>query len=86
MQVEVDGEDVALYHTSDNQWYATSDVCTHGEQSLASGSLNGRIVACPKHGGKFDITTGNAVALPCVVPVETYPVQVRGNEVYVDFD
>jgi nitrite reductase/ring-hydroxylating ferredoxin subunit len=85
-QIEVEDEVLALYHTQDNRWYATSDACTHAGESLTAGTLNGCVVGCPKHGGKFDVSNGNAIAMPCVVPVETFPVEVRGDEVYLDFD
>lgn len=85
-QVDIDGEVLALYHTADGNWYATSDVCTHAGESLSTGTLTGSVVACPKHGGKFDVITGAAVAMPCVVPVEKFAVEVRNGEVYIDFD
>ena len=84
-QVTVDEEKIAVYHLEEG-FYATSDVCTHASEYLSTGSLDGRIVACPKHGGKFDVTSGAAVAFPCVVPLEVYPVEVRGEEVWLDFE
>ncbi|MCL6548231.1 MAG: non-heme iron oxygenase ferredoxin subunit [Alicyclobacillus sp.] len=84
-QVVVNEDEIALYHAEDG-YYATSDVCTHASESLSHGRLNGHVVACPKHGGKFDIRTGAAVAPPCVVPVQTYPVQVRGDEIWIDYE
>ncbi|MCY0887534.1 MAG: non-heme iron oxygenase ferredoxin subunit [Alicyclobacillaceae bacterium] len=83
--VEVGLEDVAIYHTSDGV-YATSDVCTHASEQLSRGRLDGCIVACPKHGGKFDVRTGAAVAFPCVIPLQTFPVEIRDGMVYVDVD
>ncbi len=85
MQVSLDEEDLALYHLEDG-FYATSDVCTHAAQSLSNGTLDGHIVACPRHGGKFDVKTGQATSFPCVIPIATYEVEVRGDEVWVDYD
>lgn len=84
-QVTVEDEDIALYHAEEG-FYATSDVCTHASESLTRGTLSGCIVACPKHGGKFDIRSGAAVAFPCVIPVQTYDVEVRGTDIYIDFE
>lgn len=84
-QVTIRDEDIALYHTTDG-FFATSDVCTHASESLCKGSLHGNIVACPKHGGKFDVTTGQPTAFPCVYPVATYEVELRGSEVWLDFE
>ncbi|OFW81136.1 MAG: (2Fe-2S)-binding protein [Alicyclobacillus sp. RIFOXYA1_FULL_53_8] len=83
-QVTVEDEDIALYHLEDG-FYATSDACSHASQPLSKGSLTGHVVACPKHGGKFDIHTGQAVAFPCVIPIQVYQVEVRGTEVWLDF-
>ncbi|GGI98790.1 bifunctional 3-phenylpropionate/cinnamic acid dioxygenase ferredoxin subunit [Alicyclobacillus cellulosilyticus] len=82
-RVTVDGEEIAIYRLPDGL-YATSDVCTHAGESLTAGRLDGHVVACPKHGGKFDVRTGAAVALPCVIPLATYAVEVRGEDIYLD--
>ncbi|MDQ0190598.1 3-phenylpropionate/trans-cinnamate dioxygenase ferredoxin subunit [Alicyclobacillus cycloheptanicus] len=84
-QVTVDDVDIALYHLEDG-FYATSDLCTHADYHLTRGTLYRGVVTCPRHGGKFDVRTGAAVAFPCVMPVETYAVDVRGDEVYIDFE
>lgn len=84
-QVEVEDDDIALYHTEEG-FFATSDVCTHAAQSLSAGKLEGHIVACPRHGGKFDIRTGQPAAFPCVIPLATYAVEVRGDEVWIDYE
>ena len=85
VQVTVDEEDIALYHLEEG-FYATSDVCTHAGESLTQGTLSGHIVACPKHGGKFDVCTGAATAFPCVTPVQTFSVEVREDEVWLNYD
>jgi nitrite reductase/ring-hydroxylating ferredoxin subunit len=84
VQIMVEDEPVALYHLEDG-FCATSDVCTHAGESLTAGKLEGCIVACPKHGGKFNVETGDATAFPCVVPVETYEVEIRAGQVWIDF-
>lgn len=83
-QVTVEEDDIALYHT-DEGWFATSDVCTHASATLTEGTLDGCIIMCPKHGGKFDVRTGSPAAFPCVRPVESFPVEVRGEEVWLDY-
>jgi nitrite reductase/ring-hydroxylating ferredoxin subunit len=84
IQVLVEDETIALYHLEDG-FRATSDVCTHAGESLTEGKLEGCIVACPKHGGKFNVVTGDATAFPCVVPIETYDVEIRDEHVWIDF-
>ncbi|MCL6446411.1 MAG: non-heme iron oxygenase ferredoxin subunit [Alicyclobacillus sp.] len=83
VRIETDEDDIAIYHLPDG-FYATSDTCTHASESLTRGKLLDHVVACPKHGGKFDVRTGEAVAFPCVIPLQTYPVEVRGDAVWID--
>lgn len=85
MQIPLDEDDLALYRLEDG-FYATSDICTHAAQSLSAGTLQGHVVACPKHGGKFDVRTGQAVAFPCVMPVQTYDVEIRDGAVWLDYE
>lgn len=85
IQVTVEEEEIALYRT-DEGWFATSDVCTHASAFLTDGTLQGCIVQCPKHGGKFDVRSGEAKAFPCTIPVASYPVEVRGEDVLLDFE
>ncbi len=79
---EVDGMRIALCNV-DGRFYAIDDVCTHDGGPLDQGVLEGNLVECPRHGAKFDVTSGRAVVLPAVRPVKTYPVQVEGDEVKV---
>ena len=74
---------VALCNVN-GRFYAIYDVCTHDGGSLDQGELDENLVECPRHGAKFDVTTGRAVVLPAVRPVKTYPVEVEGDDVRVD--
>jgi 3-phenylpropionate/trans-cinnamate dioxygenase ferredoxin subunit len=38
--------------------HAIENSCPHNGASLASGQLDGRILRCPAHGLRFDLTTG----------------------------
>lgn len=84
-RVELGDDDIAIYHTASG-FFATSDVCTHASESLSCGRLEGNIVACPKHGGKFDVTTGQATAFPCVYPLATYELEVRGEALWLNVE
>jgi 3-phenylpropionate/trans-cinnamate dioxygenase ferredoxin subunit len=80
---QVNGTRVALCNVNGRS-YAIDDVCTHDGGPLDQGELEGDLVECPRHGARFDVTTGKAVVLPAVKPVKTYPVQVEGDAVMVD--
>src|SRR5437762_12939437 len=81
--VEVDGEYLAIFHVGDT-FYATTDICSHEEASLSEGDLEGEVVECPHHGARFNVRTGQALSLPAVLPVQTYPVRVVGADVEVE--
>jgi nitrite reductase/ring-hydroxylating ferredoxin subunit len=80
--VMVKGEKIALYNVN-GLFYATDDLCTHAEASLAEGLLEGDTIECPRHGSKFCLKTGRALTLPAVVPVKTYPVKVEGSDIKI---
>ena len=81
--VETGGLRIALCNV-DGTFYAVEDVCTHDDGPLGEGTLVGREVECPRHGGRFDVTTGRATRMPAVVPVRTFPVRVEGDAVYIE--
>lgn len=65
-------------------FYAIEDVCTHDGGALDQGQLQGPIVECPRHLATFDVRTGEALTLPAVMPVGTFPVTVRGDDIFVE--
>jgi nitrite reductase/ring-hydroxylating ferredoxin subunit len=75
---------VAVYHV-DGQFYVTDDACTHMHGSLGEeGTLEGHVVQCTWHNGKFDIRTGAVLGPPCTLPLKTFRVQVREGTVFVE--
>lgn len=74
---------IALYNI-EGKIFATSNTCTHEECSLSDGFLSGKIVECPCHGGRFDITTGKVMALPPTLPIKTYNVRIINNDIEVE--
>jgi nitrite reductase/ring-hydroxylating ferredoxin subunit len=82
VRVVAGGEEVAIFNV-DGQFYATTDVCSHDEASLADGELFGHVVECPLHGARFDVRTGKALSLPAVYPVKTFEVRVVDGQLQV---
>jgi len=85
VRVDVEGHRVALANV-DGQFYAIDDTCTHEDASLAEGGIVGDIVACPKHGSRFNVKTGRVLSLPAVRSVAVYPVRVEGDAVLISPD
>ena len=55
--------DVLLAHTSEGI-AAVDDRCPHMAAPLSIGELDGCVVACPLHSGRFDLATGDVVQVP----------------------
>ena len=80
--VEVKGKRLLICHTP-RGFYAIDDTCTHDDGPLADGWLEGTAIECPRHGARFDVTTGQVLCLPAAVPINSYPVVVEGDNVKV---
>ncbi|GLR67194.1 hypothetical protein GCM10010909_18750 [Acidocella aquatica] len=75
---------IAIYNV-DGKFYATDDLCTHGEVSLTEeGILTGCIIECSWHFGSFDVTTGEVVTTPCNKNLLTYTVSEIDGVLHVD--
>jgi 3-phenylpropionate/trans-cinnamate dioxygenase ferredoxin subunit len=79
---EVQGRRIALCNV-DGTFYAIDDVCTHDGGPLDQGELVGHQIECPRHGARFDVRSGRALALPAVMPVRSYAVLVEDGVVKV---
>ena len=80
--VSVDNVQIAVFNL-DGEYYAIEDVCTHDSGELASGTCEGDVIICPRHGARFSIKTGAVLAPPAYEPVATFPVRVIAGMVQV---
>ncbi len=89
---EIDEEDLirwdhgertfAIYNTAKG-FFCTDGICTHEHQHLEDGLVIDNVVECPLHQGRFDIASGKALSAPACVDLKTYPVELRGDQVFV---
>ncbi len=82
-EVEVDGQSVVVVRYED-QFYALRNRCTHKDVPLLGGDVADGKITCTKHGGKFELATGQARALPAVKPVPLFRTAVEDGEVWVE--
>jgi 3-phenylpropionate/trans-cinnamate dioxygenase ferredoxin subunit len=84
MRFDHAGRTFAIYRSPDGAFYATAGVCTHEKVHLADGLVMDHIIECPKHNGRFDYRTGKALGAPVCVNLQTYPVKVEADRVWID--
>ena len=80
--VDVDGAAVVVFNLG-GEYYAIEDVCTHDGGQLTGGTVEGDEVVCPRHGARFSIRTGEALAAPAYEPVAKFPVRVENGMIQV---
>jgi nitrite reductase/ring-hydroxylating ferredoxin subunit len=81
-QVRIGDLAVAVYK-AEGRFFATQDLCTHEQAYLSDGVVVGCVIECPFHQGRFDIRTGKALAAPVTVPLQTFPVKVVNDRIFV---
>jgi|SRR5215212_6763103 len=81
-RVEVEGFYVGVFNTEEG-FFAAYDVCPHRGGPLSDGDVAGATVACPLHGRKIELKTGEVLNddLSCTL---TFPVRVDDGAVFVN--
>ena len=80
--VELNGTPLVIVR-SEGDVYALDEFCTHEDVSLADGEVYDRTLECWLHGSCFDLRSGKPTSPPATKPLNTYPVRIDGNDVYV---
>lgn len=83
--VDVDGTDVAIFKI-DGHCYAIADLCTHDGGEIASGTLEGDEIVCPRHGARFCVKTGKVTAPPAYENIDCFPVRIEQGRIQVRDD
>lgn len=80
--VEINSQRLLVCHTAEG-FYAVEDTCSHDKGTLADGFLEDNAIECPRHGARFDVTTGKVLCLPAPTAITAYPVKVDGDKITV---
>jgi 3-phenylpropionate/trans-cinnamate dioxygenase ferredoxin subunit len=80
--VKVGNVDICLVRLG-GKFFALDNRCTHAEAQLSAGELEDGELACPLHGARFDVKTGDALTPPAVRPVQTHEVKLDGDDVLI---
>ena len=79
------GDEYYIIFNIDGTFYAVADLCSHDNGPLGDGEVEDHCVICPRHGARFDLKTGNAVTLPAVHGIHSYPVRVKDGIIEIGF-
>jgi 3-phenylpropionate/trans-cinnamate dioxygenase ferredoxin subunit len=80
--VQAGGIEIILCNSKDTI-YAVRNLCSHAYEKLECGRMKNGWIACPVHGARFDLETGEPLNPPAVMPIETYPVRIAGDTIEV---
>ena len=94
--VMAEGREILLARVGD-KYFATDDRCPHMKGDLSQGKLEGTVVTCPRHGSRFDITSGQVIrwlkgglmsklggALKTSKPLTVYNLKVENGKILVE--
>jgi nitrite reductase (NADH) small subunit len=76
------GEEIAIFHTLNNEFYALVNKCPHKQGPLSQGIVHGSVVTCPLHNWNISLQTGEALGEDkgCV---PTIPMKVEAGRMYL---
>lgn len=80
----VNGIEALAVFNHEGTFFAMNDRCSHGNASMSEGYLeDDGTVECPLHAARFCLSTGKALCMPATEDIQTFPVQVEGDRLYV---
>ena len=86
----VSGKQILIVNLEGN-FYSIANECTHMGGDLSKGKLEGQNITCPRHGAKFDVTSGDCITFPKIAffrpkikNENAYEVKVEGNSIKVN--
>lgn len=83
MRQVIVGETDVLLVRHDDQFYALHAYCNHYGAPLADGALSDGRIVCPWHHACYDSRTGDQLEPPGLDALETYYVELEGEDVVV---
>ena len=78
----VEGQEVLVVNL-DAKFYAMGNRCTHARGDLSKGRLEGKIVVCPRHGSKFDVTNGSRISGPAKDSLPVFEIKVEDKSLKI---
>jgi 3-phenylpropionate/trans-cinnamate dioxygenase ferredoxin component len=83
LKVTASGQEILLCNSKD-KITAIINRCSHAEEKLECGRIRNGWIACPAHGARFNLETGQAMNPPATLPIQTFPTRVVDEWVEVE--
>lgn len=75
-----------LVFNLNGKFYAMKNLCTHEDQSLEGGEIEGEEIICPWHGAGFCIKTGTVTRAPAYTNIKTFPARCVDGKVQIELE
>jgi len=82
---EIDEEKIVVAHT-EKGFFALIDECTHDSAPISNGRIHNGELLCKRHGARFNPETGDVLAPPAIVPLDTLEIEIKGEDILVLLD
>jgi len=87
MKAKVGGEEICIANVG-GKLFAVQHSCAHTGGPLSQGKLDGKVLTCPWHWAKFDVTTGKCISGPMGGPpvkdLKVYKAKTVGEDIMVE--
>lgn len=80
--VRIGTADIVVFNVA-GEYHAMENSCLHAGAALSAGRLCGKVVACPAHGWRYDVTTGALLAAP-EKRLRKFPVEVIDGRIMIE--
>lgn len=77
--VRIGTTDIILFNVEGNI-HALENSCRHAGAALNGGKLCGKVVTCPAHGWRYDVTSGALLVAP-EKRIKTFPVKIADGKI-----
>ena len=74
---------VAVFRTTENEVFATSNTCAHKGGPLSEGIVHDRKITCPLHNWVFSLETGEAQGAD-EGQIATFPIKIESDRLLLD--
>ena len=75
--------DLVVIANAEGEFHAFGNVCPHAAGPIGEGFLEGCVVECPWHAGRWDVRTGKALTLLATADIPKFDLRVVGDDIEI---